>query len=269
MAIKNDGDLSLFGQKLLGLMMEKNCDTPKALAKNLLEAKLVSVKTRGKDAFKNKENAIGSIEKKIRIHLHSADAKCLQGEFVNAYCEYFGCSADFLFGYTDIRTPNVQIREICEITGLSEEAVNCLKDNKQDINEDNAFSCTSWWSELLNGDSFYAIPMAWLDYASRIVEILDIDKHIEAAEKASSEVELDLNTKLLLDDDNHKSLRIIRRNKEDSALGARHKMLSCIEHFMIQYADQWAEKQHPNYGEMKYRSELNKRKILKAHEKDI
>ena len=269
MAIRNDDNLTPFGQKLLGLMSEKDCDTPKALAKKLLEAKLVTVNTRGNDVFKNKDNAVGSIEKKIRIHLHAKDATCLQGEFVNAYCKYFDCSADFLFGFTDIRTPDVQIRKICEITGLSEEAVNCLQENKQVNNDDNVFSYTSWWSELLNGDSFYAIPMSWLDYASRIVEILDIDKHIEAAEKASSEVELDLISKLLLDDDNHKSLRIIRREKEDSILGAHHKMLSCIEHFLNQYADQWAEQQHPNYGEMYYRSELNKRKILKAHEKDI
>ena len=269
MAIRNDDNLTPFGQKLLGLMSEKDCDTPKALAKKLLEAKLVTVNTRGNDVFKNKDNAVGSIEKKIRIHLHAKDATCLQGEFVNAYCKYFDCSADFLFGFTDIRTPDVQIRKICEITGLSEESVNCLQENKQVNNDDNVFSYTSWWSELLNGDSFYAIPMSWLDYASRIVEILDIDKHIEAAEKASSEVELDLITKLLLDDDNHKSLRIIRREKEDSILGAHHKMLSCIEHFLNQYADQWAEQQHPNYGEMYYRSELNKPKILKAHEKDI
>ena len=269
MAIRNDDNLTPFGQKLLGLMSEKDCDTPKALAKKLLEAKLVTVNTRGNDVFKNKDNAVGSIEKKIRIHLHAKDATCLQGEFVNAYCKYFDCSADFLFGFTDIRTPDVQIRKICEITGLSEESVNCLQENKHVNNDDNVFSYTSWWSELLNGYSFYAIPMSWLDYASRIVEILDIDKHIEAAEKASSEVELDLITKLLLDDDNHKSLRIIRREKEDSILGAHHKMLSCIEHFLNQYADQWAEQQHPNYGEMYYRSELNKRKILKAHEKDI
>lgn len=267
MAIRNDDNLSLFGQKLLRLMMEKNCDTPKALAKKLFEAQLVTVKTRGKDAFKNKNNAVGSIEKKIRTHLHADDAICLQGEFVNAYCQFFGCSADFLFGYTDIRTPDVQIREICDITGLSEDSVNCLKENKQGTNDDNVFSYTSWWSELLNGDSFYAIPMSWLDYARRIVEILDIDKHIEATEKASAEVELDLITKLLLDDDNQKSLRIIRRDKEDSILGAHHKMLSCIEHFMNQYADQWAEQQHLDFGEMYYRSELNKRKILKAHQK--
>ena len=54
--------------------------------------------------------------------------------------------------------------------------------------------------------------------------------------------------------------------KEDSILGAHHKMLLCIECFLNQYADQWAERQHPDYGEMHYRSELNKRKILKAHE---
>lgn len=31
MAIRNDDNLSLFGQKLLRLMTEKDCDTPKAL----------------------------------------------------------------------------------------------------------------------------------------------------------------------------------------------------------------------------------------------
>lgn len=204
MAIKNDENLSPFGQKLLNLMGEQRCDTPKALAKKLLEAKLVSVNTRGKDIYKNEDNAVGSIEKKIRIHLHADDATCLQGEFVNAYCNFFDCSADFLFGYTDIRTPDVEVRKICEITGLSEEAVNCLIENKQDANGDNTFSCTSWWSELLNGDSFYAIPMSWVKYASKIVEINDLDKHIEAAKRASDEIELDQIAKLLLDDDNQK-----------------------------------------------------------------
>ncbi len=266
MAIRNDENLSMFGQKLLGLMVEHNCDTPKALAKKLLEAKLVSVNTRGKDVFKNRDNAVGSIEKKIRTHLHADDATCLQGEFVNAYCKFFGCSADFLFGYTDIRTSDVNIRETCEITGLSEEAVNCLKENKQVAN-DSVFSYTSWWSELLEGDSFYAIPMSWLDYAGRIVEILDIDKRIKAVKKASTEVEIDLITNLLLDDENQKTLQKIRRDKEDAILGAHHKMLSCVEHFLNQYADQWAEQQHPNHEEMYYRSEMNKRKILKENEK--
>ena len=158
MAIKNDGDLSLFGQKLLGLMMEKNCDTPKALAKKLLEAKLVSVNTRGKDAFKNKDNAIGSIEKKIRIHLHAVDATCLQGEFVNAYCKYFGCSADFLFGYTDIRTPDVETRKICEVTGLSESVISRLMKDAAD--QESLYICQAW-SQILQSDLYHGIVQNW------------------------------------------------------------------------------------------------------------
>ena len=275
MAIKNDENLSPFGQKLLGLMLEKDCKTPKALAEKLLEAKLVSVKTRKTDNKEVKkiirvtDNAVGSVEKKILRHLKSSDATCLQGEFVNAYCKFFDCSADFLFGYTNIRTPDVEIRRICEVTGLSEEAVDCLRKNKSDASDENTLSYTAWWAELLNGDSFYGIPTSWMDYANRLVEIKDIDKHIESAEKASAEVELELITKLLFDDDNQKTLRMIKKEKEDSALGAYHKMLFCIEHFLNQYANEWAEQQHPDYGEMYYRSELNKRKILKAHEDKV
>ena len=142
MAIKNDENLSRFGQKLLELMGEQGCDTPKALAKKLLEAKLVSVNTRGKDIYKNKDNAVGSIEKKIRNHLHADDATCLQGEFVNAYCKFFDCSADYLFGYTDIRTPNVEMRKICEVTGLSEEAISRLMKDASD--QESVYMCQAW-----------------------------------------------------------------------------------------------------------------------------
>ncbi len=51
MSIKNDEGLSGFGQKLMCLMLEKECYTPKALAIKLLESKLVTVKTRGEDVF--------------------------------------------------------------------------------------------------------------------------------------------------------------------------------------------------------------------------
>lgn len=185
MAIRNDGDLSLFGQKLLGLMMEKNCDTPKALAKKLLEAKLVSVNTRGKDVFKNKDNAIGSIEKKIRIHLHAADATCLQGEFVNAYCKYFGCSADFLFGYTDIRTPDIEIRKICEVTGLSEGVISRLMKDAAD--PESNYICEAW-SQVLQSDLYHGIVQNWqmageqaLLAAQKEVERNKLKKELEAA----------------------------------------------------------------------------------------
>lgn len=158
MAIKNDENLSQFGQKLLELMGEQDCDTPKALAKKLLEAKLVSVNTRGKDIYKNKDNAVGSIEKKIRNHLHADDATCLQGEFVNAYCKFFGCSSDYLFGYTDIRTPNVEMRKICEVTGLSEGAISRLMKDASD--QESVYMCQAW-AQILQSDLYYGIVQNW------------------------------------------------------------------------------------------------------------
>lgn len=272
MAIKNEKNLSSFGQKLYELMKEQCCETPKALAKKLLEAKLVSVKSRksrDEDIYKKKDNAIGSIEKKIRNHLYADDATCLQGEFVNAYCKFFGCSADFLFGYTNVRTPDVEKRKICEMTGLSEAVVNCFIENKQDISEGDTFSYTTWWSELLNGDGFYDIPKAWFIYACKMVEIDELNMHIEAAGRAAAEVELGTITKYMLDDDNQKTLRILRREKEDSFYGAYHKMFSCIEYYLNQYASEWAHEHIMDHEEIYYQNELNKRKILKAHEDSL
>ena len=185
MAIKNDETLSAFGQKLLELMKEKECDTPKALAKKLLAAKLVTVNTRGEDIYKNKDNAVGSIEKKIRTHLHAKDAKCLQGEFVNAYCKFFSCSADYLFGYTEIRTPDIEVRKICEITGLSEVVINRLiKDAKS---EDTSHNCQAW-SQILESDLYYGIVNNWqmageqaLLAAQKEVEREKIKKELEKA----------------------------------------------------------------------------------------
>ena len=125
--IKKDS-LSKFGKRLSDLMGQ---DTAKTLAKKLLDEGLVKVQYRGdKDdlnALANKEkNAIGAVEKKINKHLHAPDPSQIQGEFVLAYCNHFNCSADYLLCRTDIKTPNVAIRQICELTGLTEAAVNRL-----------------------------------------------------------------------------------------------------------------------------------------------
>ena len=174
MAIKNEDNLSEFGQKLMNLMQESGYDTPKALAAQLLEAKLVTVNTRGKDLYKNKDNAIGSVEKKIRIHLHAKDASCLQGEFVKAYCTFFSCSADYLFGYTDIRNPNMDIRKMCEMTGLSEKVVS--KFEQCNGSEQTKHYC-SGWSQILESSLFTGIIETWL--AAGEQALLAAQKEIE------------------------------------------------------------------------------------------
>ena len=78
--------------------------------------------------------------------------------------------------------------------------------------------------------------MVWHDYASRIVELYDLDKKVAAMQKADNEVVVDDHImQLLLEDDSHKTLRSIRREKEDSTLGAYHKMIQLIEHYFEQY----------------------------------
>ena len=173
MAIKNNDNLSEFGKRLLALMAEKECDSPKDLAIQLLDAKLVKVDYRGKDISKKRDNAIGSVVKKIRVHLHAEDATCLQGEFVHAYCQFFSCSADYLFGYTPIRTADIQIRQICERTGLSELVVCRLIDDL----EKGRNHYPQGWSHMMESGLYYGVIDNWQQAAEQ--SFLAIQKDIE------------------------------------------------------------------------------------------
>lgn len=147
-------DMSLFKNRLWSLMGEKY-DSPKQLAKDLYDAGLVKAKQKENfnDKRVDKNNAYGSIEKKIRKHCNSDTAHEVQGEFILAYSQFFGCSADYLLGFTDTRTNNLDIRQICEKTKLSEEAVKCIIDSPVQ---------TDWWSKLFETPLFIDLPAGWL-----------------------------------------------------------------------------------------------------------
>jgi hypothetical protein len=151
-SIKRD-TLSPFGKRLADLM---GADTAKTLAKKLLDEGLVKVKYRGGDdldALQNKEkNAIGAVEKKINKHLHAPDPNQLQGEYVLAYCKHFNVSADYIFLRTDIKTPDVELRRICEITGLSEAALGRLIYHGGDPRTWQQNS--AYWSQLINSEVY-------------------------------------------------------------------------------------------------------------------
>jgi hypothetical protein len=141
-------------------MEKKNISTAKELATALYEAGLVAVKQKPNDNSDevNKANAIGSVEKKIQAHLNADKADRLQGEYVVAYCEFFGCSADYLFGQTEIVSGNDDVRHFCEITGLSEKAVKRLI---EDLPDEAKVELTQWWSEVLESNLFYGLPIEW------------------------------------------------------------------------------------------------------------
>lgn len=119
-------DMSLFKNRLWKLMESKQILTAKELAKRLLSKGYVTVnQSYSFDDISIVENrAIGSIEKKIQKHLNSDDTRTLQGEFVSAYCKFFNCSADYLFGYIDL--PTHADTDIQKKTGLSEHAIQKL-----------------------------------------------------------------------------------------------------------------------------------------------
>ena len=133
MALKNRDDLSELGNRLYLLMDrynlsvpdDKKIDTPKKLATALYEAGLVEVKNRenfNSDEI-NKNNAIGSIEKKIVRHINTGKISDKNGDylpayakFFNAYAKFFKCSSDYILGLTDIISDNIEVRQICQAT---------------------------------------------------------------------------------------------------------------------------------------------------------
>ena len=73
-----------------------------------------------------------SIEKTIQRHLsfESSDSKflpdTLHAPHIKAYCDFFNCSTVYLLGKTDVRSSDIEIRQICNRLGLTEEAVNAI-----------------------------------------------------------------------------------------------------------------------------------------------
>ena len=124
------------------------------------------------------DNAIGSIEKKIRAHINSNGPECLQGEFVLAYCKYFECNADYLFGFTEVKSNNTDVRKMCEGIGLSEGAVfNLVEDTNSEVHERRINS----WSMILESVLFSNIPDKWLEVGKHALLVAQMHAQIKAA----------------------------------------------------------------------------------------
>ena len=164
MALKNDESISELGKRLLDLMRENGFHSPKEFAKELYSQQLIHVKTR--ECFNSPErmrnNAILSIEKKIVRHIRTGLISDDSGEYILGYCKLLNCSSDYLLGLTPIKSADIEVRRICEKTGLQEPAVTGLI-KYADYNDENDFfpehECIAgWWSLILGSDLLYSIP---------------------------------------------------------------------------------------------------------------
>lgn len=122
MAYLNDSSAvhTIFQNRLLDLMKEQGIKSASDFAHKLKEKHILS------------HMKVSSIEKTIQRHLgfESTDKESLpdtlHAPHVKAYCDFFNCSADYLLGKTDVRSSDIEIRQICDRLGLTEEAVNAI-----------------------------------------------------------------------------------------------------------------------------------------------
>lgn len=259
-------DLPKFGQRLMGLARENDMVTPAEIAQSLYErcyelVKPGERKNRYGKVVKSEENDIKSIIKFVQAHLNEENAYNVQSKYIFAYSQLFECSIDYLYGITKVKSQELDIRQVCEKTGLSESAVINLVENYDDNPE--IFPTTEWWSQVLEGDAFYGIPIVWVTYSERVLERQDLQKRIDAINKALGEVELDSITRLL-QEMRSDTLERFNREKEDSCYGAFGKMMQYVQNYLEDRARDWVEQQHKDYDEMYYRGEINKLKIIEA-----
>lgn len=129
---ENHDDMALFKNRLWKLMEKKGIFSANELARQLCQSDLVKVKVKDAELFLDKnelmKRRVYSTTNKIQAHLNLDDTAKLQGEFVVAYCTFFGCSADYLFGNIECTTKEKQICQ--DLTGLSEDAIEILEEDK-------------------------------------------------------------------------------------------------------------------------------------------
>lgn len=159
MALRNDESISELGKRMLALMEEHGYQSPKELAKELFSRELIHVKTRD-DRFNSEErkrdNAILSIEKKIVRHIRTGLISDDSGEYLPAYCKLLDCASDYLLGLTRIKSSDIEVRRICEKTGLREPAVTGFIQHNIPDTEDEAVA--GWWSFILGTELLTSIP---------------------------------------------------------------------------------------------------------------
>ena len=124
----NNAHECTFGERLEKLMIEDGIDIAK---KKGADTELASrMLARGCLSFYVNEyyQARNSARTQIGRHRNAISASSLEGKWLKAYCDYFNCSADYLFGYIDL--PTHVDTDIQKETGLSADSINFLKTHK-------------------------------------------------------------------------------------------------------------------------------------------
>lgn len=142
----NNAHECTFGERLEKLMVEDGIDIAK---KKGADTELASrMLARGCLSFYVNEyyQARNSARTQIGRHRNAISASSLEGKWLKAYCDYFNCSADYLFGY--ISLPTHTNSDIAKQTGLSSDAIKNITGDKNLFLD--CFLTSSAYSEIDN-----------------------------------------------------------------------------------------------------------------------
>lgn len=152
-----------FGKRLEFLMEEDGIVIKRGasaeLSKRLYKRGILKYNNIDYDA-QNKER--DNVRNRIDEHRKTDSAENISGHWLKIYCDYFHCSADYLFGYIEL--PTHEKTNIKNHTGLSKNAIDKLINlyNTANNNEDvfgsyDALECLDIISNLLTSKDFLAI----------------------------------------------------------------------------------------------------------------
>lgn len=173
-----------FNYRLWNLMKKKNINSAKELAEALYNAGYIPVERKIEDY--DGKIAISNMARRIQEHLNSEDTQKLQSRYVTAYCDFFSCSADYLFGRISIESGNPDVRQFCKCTGLSEKAV---KRMIEELPEDIKLDLMDFWSNMLDSNIFYALPMEYHQMCYELGQYCTAQNQIKMINKVSKELD--------------------------------------------------------------------------------
>lgn len=254
-----------FGMKLTALGESRGYlsarDFAVALYENGYCFELVHPRDRTVKYETTKKKDIDSIARRVQDHIKpTVEAQDVPGNYMYAYSLLFDCSLDYLYGRIEEPSPDAEITDISQKTGLSAKVVTNLIDNYDP--DPDVFSMTRIWSEVLESGLFEEVPTQWFIYCGNKLRKADLEKKIEAIRKAEPEA----------GDDDYRTMMEIRRNAlkglEPMLAGNCQGAFAILSHTLATYiesrTDEWLNEQHEDFEDNYYDNEIRKIEAIEA-----
>ncbi len=254
-----------FSKRLVQLAREKDLGEPKLLAEELYDnyTSLVEPAQRknkyGK-IVKDRKHNIDAITRMIQNHFNEENAYNVQSKYLYAYSQLFNCSLDYLYGKSPVRSYDAAVKDICSKLHLSEKAVLNLMEGYDQNPE--VFSATRCWSEVLSSKLFFEAPEAWLHYSMTVLKYMDLEKKIDAIQKAIG-LATDSDYKVMMES-RARSLEGLRLGKESACGGAFLFLTNLLSQYIDSWTKGWADSQHKDFSDNYYDNEIKKIRLIEA-----